>query len=93
MAEPIIVDELSIDVVTGETVYRHEKGFSTISATATVGDDAAIAALRESMAEKAQVTVRCAGLDVIGAVTRESAPSSKSSFVLSVLDVCYRKPD
>jgi hypothetical protein len=89
----IVVPEVAVRVVTGDTCYQYENGFSAIYAEITAGDGS----VAEQQLSKAHhdgcfVTVRCAMLDVIGRITKCSITSSAKTFVLPIDDITYRKP-
>ena len=90
---PIVVSELSIQVVTGDTCYAHENGFSTIYAKVTADDPQL--AKRLSIAQKygQRITLRGAGLDVTGKIATGLATNDTESFTLIIDDLTYRKPD
>jgi len=90
--DPIVVPELAVRVVTGDTCYRYEGGFSAIYAEVIAEDP--ILAEQLSEAEKAGgvITLRCAMLEVIGKIGRPLDDTTGKTFVLSVEDMTYRKP-
>jgi hypothetical protein len=92
MSEAIIVRELSVRVVTGDTVYRYERGFSGIYAEVISSDPSLVSALTAAHQEGAAITVRCAMLDVVGQVTKTQPGDPSPRFIISVDDLVYRKP-
>ena len=92
MSNIVVVPEMSVRIVTGETVYRYEAGFSAIYAEVTTSDIGLIARLQSAKSSNETVTVRCAMVDVIGSVTRMQRTAEECHFVIPVLDLIYRRP-
>ncbi|MBO0696664.1 MAG: hypothetical protein J2P56_11275 [Verrucomicrobia bacterium] len=89
----IVVRELSVRVVTGDTCYQYEKGFSAIYAEVNTQDTALIEQLRHARDEGTVVTLRCAMLNVTGTIGPRRNDGGVEKFVLSIEDVAYRKPN
>ena len=87
------VPELAVHVVTGETCYRYEDGFSCIYAE-VAAEDSSLCAQNVSQVQKDGqiVTLRCAMLDVTGKITNCRVYAGVKTFVLSIEDMIYRKP-
>jgi hypothetical protein len=60
----IVVPELVVRVVTGDTCYRYEDGFSAIYAEVTTDDSTLAEQLRHVEENSSVVTLRCAMRDV-----------------------------
>lgn len=88
----IVLPELSVRVVTGDTCYRSENGFSAIYAEVATDDAALVEQLRHAQDEGTVVTVRCAMLDVTGTIGARRDDAGVERFVLSIEDMAYRKP-
>jgi hypothetical protein len=88
----IVVPELTVRVVTGDTCYRYEDGFSAIYAEVMAEDSGLVAQLSQAQVDGGLVTLRCAMLDVTGKITNFKAESEVKTFVLPIEDMTYRKP-
>ncbi len=88
----VIVPELAVHVITGETCYRGENGFSSHSAEVTTTDPDL---LRELLARAGgePFVLRCAALDVIGHMTLHENTKKGARFVVMIDDLVYRKPE
>jgi hypothetical protein len=64
----IVVSELAVRVVTGDTCYRYENGFSTIYAEVAAEDSTLAQQLSEAQKDGRVVTLRCAMLDRLGEI-------------------------
>jgi hypothetical protein len=93
MAHQILrVPTLTIHVVTGETCYPGEGGFSATYAE-VVPDDASLARHLSHARETGEVvTLRCAAIGVTGKITNCRRKLMKKIFVLSIDDLTYRRP-
>ena len=87
----IVVPELAVRVVTGDTCYRDENGFSAIYAEVAAADTSLATRLSQAQEDGRVVTLRCAMLDVTGKITTCSADSGVKTFVLPIEDMTYRK--
>jgi len=87
-----VVDELSINVVTGDSPQdRNGQGFSATNAEAIITKN------QETVAALSQLTnqivkIRCANLIVSGNITNIVTQSGITKFTLSVTGVTYKKP-
>jgi hypothetical protein len=88
----ILVPELAVRVVTGDTCYRYENGFSAIYAEVSAEDSPLAEQLAAAQKTGGVVTLRCAMLDVIGTIGKPLDDATGKTFVLSVQDMTYRKP-
>ena len=88
----IVVPKLCIYVVTGDTCYRHEDGFSAIYAGIAAEDASLAECLAQAQQERRVVTLRCAKLDVVGRISACKVVSGVKTFVLPVEDMVHRKP-
>jgi len=90
--DTIVVPELAVRVVTGDTCYRYEGGFSAIYAEVITENPLLAAQLSEAHKAGGVITLRCAMLDVTGKIGRPLDDTTGKTFVLSVVDMTYRKP-
>ena len=90
--EIIVVPELAVRVVTGDTCYRSEGGFSAIYAEVSAEDSTLAEQLAGAQKAGGVITLRCAMLDVTGTIGRPLNDATGKTFVLSVEDMTYRKP-
>ncbi|HWY39469.1 MAG TPA: hypothetical protein VNX27_01620 [Chthoniobacterales bacterium] len=88
----IIVPELAVRVVTGDTCYQYENGFSAIYAEVAAEDSSLAQQLSEALKDDRIVTLRCAMLDVVGKVSKCNVASGVKTFILPIEDMTYRKP-
>jgi len=88
----IVVPELRVRVVTGDTCYRYEDGFSAIYAEVATDDAALVEQLQHARDEGTVVTLRCAMLDVSGTIGTRRDDGGVEKFVLSIEDMTYRMP-
>ena len=88
----ITVPKLSLEVVTGDTCYPGEDGFSAIFAEVTPEDVGLRRQLAQAQENELTVTLRCAMLDVTGRITNSRKEAGDKIFVLSIEDMTYRKP-
>ena len=88
----IVVPKLCVQVVTGDTCYRHEDGFSAIYAEVAAEDASLAECLTQAQQERRVVTLRCAMLDVVGRISTCKVISGTKTFVLPVEDMVHRKP-
>jgi hypothetical protein len=88
----ITVPKLSVEVVTGDTCYPAEGGFSAIFAEVTPDDARIERQLVQAQERKLTITLRCAMLDATGRITTSRSKGKTRTFVLSVEDMTYRKP-
>jgi hypothetical protein len=86
-----LVPELTIRVVTGETCYAGEGGFSATYAEVAPDDASLVGQLSHARETGEVVTLRCAALDVTGRITNCRRKLTKKIFVLSIEDLTYRK--
>src|SRR5712672_709280 len=93
MANKIIVmPEITVRVITGETCYAAEGGFSSISAEVAPEDANLVGQLSQAREGGDIITLRCAMLDVTGNITNCISESGKKVFVLVIDDLIYRRP-
>ena len=90
--ELFVVPDLSVRVVTGDTCYPNENGFSSISAEVAPADSNLAEQLSRVQKSRQVVTLRCAMLDVTGKITNSLSKDGKKVFVLIVDDMTYRRP-
>jgi hypothetical protein len=88
----IPVPKLSVQVVTGDTCYANEGGFSAIYAEVITEDSSLIEVLSRVQKDAEVVTLRCAMLDVTGRITKFTSHKGIKTFVLIIDDLTYRKP-
>ena len=88
----IVVPELAVRVVTGDTCYQHENGFSVIYAEVTAEDATIAEQLSQAQKDGRLVILRCAMLDVAGKISKCSVEAGVKTFVLPIDDMTYRKP-
>lgn len=88
----IKVPSLLVQVVTGDTCYPGEDGFSAIYAEVTLDDADLQRELLRSQEGKLLITLRCAVLDVAGHITSYRTEDKTKTFVVAVKDLTYRKP-
>ena len=88
----IIVPELAVRVVTGDTCYQYENGFSAIYAEVSAEESMLAQQLSEAQKTDRIVTLRCAMLDVVGKISKCKVVSGVKTFVLPIEDMTYRKP-
>jgi hypothetical protein len=86
------VPELAVKVVTGDSCYPRENGFSSIVAKVAPEDGRLADKLAQAQAGKVTVTLRCAMLDVTGKIANSLSEGGKKVFILNVDDLIYRKP-
>jgi hypothetical protein len=86
------VSELTVKVVTGETCYPGENGFSAHYAETAPEDSSLVEQLSEAREHGHVVTLRCSCLDVTGKITNRRSESGRDIFVLSIDDLTYRRP-
>ena len=86
--EPVLVPELAVRVVTGETCYAGEGGFSGVSAEVTAKDPEAVRALRVAT-HGGEVVLRCARLEVVGRLTKNEKVEGGERFVFIVSNLVY----
>ena len=87
----IVMPKLTVQVVTGETCYPGEGGFSAIYAEATPETASLVDQLSRARETGEVVTLRCAALDVTGKITNCRRKLTRKIFVLSIDDLVYRK--
>jgi hypothetical protein len=93
MSEPVVVEQLSVRVVTGKpSEDPYGQGFSAIWAEVVVTDRVILGQLNDAKREKTPITLRCAMLDVTGCVTKSTRRWASTKFVLAIDDLRYRKP-
>src|SRR5262249_33615368 len=90
MSDPIVVDRLTVEVVTGECLMDHGPGFSEISACVVLDEPTTIDRLEACRQADQVVTLRCARLEVVGRVTRSDANGTKTTFIVSIDDLTFR---
>ena len=88
----IQVQKLTVEVVTGETCYPGEGGFSSISATIAPEDADLVRQLSQAQKRGDVITLRCAMLDVTGKITNCISDAGKQAFVMVIDDMTYRRP-
>ena len=89
---PLVVPKLTVGVVTGETCYPGENGFSSISAEVSPENPALVERLVLAQKSRELVTLRCAMLDTTGRITNCLNKEGRKVFIQVVDDVIYRKP-
>jgi len=89
---PLVVTELTVRVVTGDTCYPGENGFSSIYAELTLDSSAVIEQLSRAQKDREPITIRCAMLDTIGKITKYRLNHGRHVFVQSIDELVYRKP-
>jgi hypothetical protein len=87
----LVVPKLTVEVVTGETCYPGENGFSATYAELVPDDASLIGQLSDARESGEVITLRCAALDVTGKITNCRRKLTKKIFVLSIDDLTYRK--
>ena len=87
-----VVPELAVKVVTGDTCYSREDGFSAICAEVSLEDGALCKEVTYAQKSRHLVTFRCAMLDVVGKITNSRQEGTKTVFILDIEDMEYRKP-
>ena len=92
MAIVIEVPNLTVEVVTGETCYAGEGGFSAISAKVAAEDVDVVRELSQARKQGMVVTLRCAMLDTTGKITNCITEAGKQVFVMPIDDLTYRRP-
>jgi hypothetical protein len=92
MKQPIIVQQLTIKVVTGDTPYAREGGFSSLFAEMTPEGPQLIDQLASAHQSRQAVTLRCAMLDTTGRITNSIQEAGKKKFIQVIDDITYRKP-
>ncbi len=90
--DALIVEKLFVRVVTGETCYPGEGGFSSVSAEAIAGDSDLERKLSLAQEKGDIVTLRCANIDVTGPITNCREEDETRIYVLLIEDLVYRKP-
>ena len=88
----ILVPTLKVEVVTGDTCYRGEGGFSSISAKVASDDANLVGTLSRAQDRGDAITLRCAVLDVTGKITNCISDGGKRIFVMVIDDLTYRRP-
>jgi hypothetical protein len=86
------VASLTLEVVTGETCYPNENGFSSIHASTTPKSQEQIDVLLEARRSRSIITLRCAMLDTTGRITNVLEKDGKKEFIQSIEDITYRNP-
>lgn len=89
----LVVPALTVHVVTGDTCYGGEGGFSAIYSEVQTTDPDLIKSLSNLQNQKVTALLRCAMVDVIGRVTKCETVGEKTIFVVVVEDLRYRKPE
>jgi hypothetical protein len=88
----ILIPTLTVEVVTGDTCYPGEGGFSSICAKIEPVD-ANLAGQLSHVQERGDViTVRCAMLDATGRITNCISDGGKQVFVMVIDNLTYRRP-
>ncbi len=88
----IVVPELAVRVVTGDTCYQYENGFSAIYAEVAAEDSALAQLLSQAQKDGGVITLRCAMLDVVGKISKCNDAAGVKTFVLPIENMTYRKP-
>jgi len=86
------VASLTIEVVTGETCYPNENGFSSIHASTKPTSLEQIDSLLEARRTRTPITLRCAMMDTTGRITNVLEKDGKKEFIQSIDDITYRNP-
>lgn len=88
----LVVPKLTVEIVTGETCYAGENGFSGHYAETAPEDSSIVEQLSEAREHGHVVTLRCSCLDVTGKITNRRSESGRDIFVLRIEDLTYRRP-
>jgi len=92
MNQLILVPQLTVQVVTGDTPYSREDGFSSLSAEIVTEDSQVIDQLTSAQKSRAAVTLRCAMIEATGRITNCIQEAGKKKFVQVVDEIVHRKP-
>jgi hypothetical protein len=87
----LLVPKLTVQVVTGDTCYPGENGFSAHYAEIAPENSSLVEQLSDARNHGHVVTLRCASLDVTGKITNCRSESGRKVFVLVIDDMTYRK--
>jgi hypothetical protein len=90
MSEPIVVPNLVVEVVTGDSLMDHGGGFLGIFARVVLDEPATMELLETRRQAGEVVALRCARLEVVGRITRRASENGKTTFVLSIEDLKFR---
>lgn len=88
----LVMPKLSVEVVTGDTCYPAEGGFSAIYAKVAPDDASLVRQLSHAQEHGDTITLRCAMLDATGKITKSALDDGRKVFVLSIDDITYRRP-
>lgn len=86
------VTSLTIKVVTGETCYPNENGFSSICALTKPTSPEQIAAFIKAHQTRTVITLRCAMMDTTGQITNVLEQDDKKEFIQSIETITYQNP-
>jgi uncharacterized protein (DUF433 family) len=91
---PICVQSLRIESVSGPTRYSGEKGFSALTAYVKADDLAVVDCLRRAAEDETVVIIRSANLEVIGRVGKYqfTADIAKDTVSMAVEELRHSKP-
>jgi hypothetical protein len=93
--QPIIVENLLVESVTGSTCYAEENGFSALTAYVRSEDAAIVNQLTGAAEAVAKVViVRCASLEIEGFVgnLHSTGHGMKDAIAINIDDLRYFKP-
>jgi hypothetical protein len=88
-----VVPELAVKVVTGDTCYSREDGFSAIYAEIALDEGTLSKEVAYAQKSRHFVTFRCAMLDVAGKITNSRIEGGKTVFVLSIEEMEHREKE
>ena len=87
----LVVPKLTVEIVTGETCYAGENGFSGHYAEVTPEDSSLTEQLSDAQRHGQVITLRCSTLDVTGKITNCRQEGGRMVYVLWIDDMTYRK--
>jgi hypothetical protein len=86
-----VVPKLTVQVVTGDTCYAGENGFSGHSAEVAPEDSSLAEQLSDAQSHGHVITLRCSTLDVTGKITNCRSEGGRKVYVLWIDDMTYRR--
>jgi hypothetical protein len=93
MPEPIVVPRISLEAVTGDTVYPGENGFFSAYARLHANEHDLVEQLSLAYDSGSPVVLKCGYIVVSGVLTRRDPEGTSATFILSVDEVAGRKPN
>lgn len=90
MPEPIVVQRIALEAVTGDTPYPGENGFFAAWARVTSSEPGVVEQLSLAQDGRRPVALRCGYLVVSGVPTRRESEGASTTFTLSVDEVTGR---